>query len=49
MIDKNEGFIILAPIPTQKDYMFSMDKSEGLCDVFDILDDYNKGDVECNK
>lgn len=37
-IDKQ--IIMLTPAPTHRDYMFNMDKNEGIFDLFDI--DTNK-------
>jgi hypothetical protein len=31
-----ERLILLKPVPTFKDYTFSMNKSDGLCDIFGI-------------
>jgi hypothetical protein len=37
--DKN-SIVLLTPAPNHKDYMFHLDKNEGICDLFDI--DVNK-------
>ena len=34
-----EGFILLNPAPSSKDYTFNMDKNEGLTDMLDIVID----------
>lgn len=35
-LKKEENLILLTPGPSSKDYMFSMDKNDGVAEMFDI-------------
>lgn len=35
-LNQKEDLVLLSPEPSSKDYLFTMDKQEGLADMFDI-------------